>query len=183
MSRPTTVFSACFAALVLGACSAPAPGAAADAATPTAATTPAPAPVPPAADVPVPGGPDKACNRIGAARMSLILGTAVSAVPNDGTDGVSECSYSPIAGKGPSVEYMVMADDNGATLRMVSEMKNYDPAPGKAFAGIGDRADVLAGGVLIDDGPETISLRLVGVADEPAVAKAIFEAGRRHKSP
>ena len=166
--------------LALSACSAADPAAntapASSQAVVAAKLTPAPA------DTPVPGGADKACNRIGAARMSMILGTAVSATANDGTNGVSECSYSPVSGQGPSVEFMVMSDDNGATLRMVSEMKNYDPTPGKAFAGIGDRADVLAGGILIDDGPETISLRLVGVDDEPATARKIFEAGRRPKS-
>jgi hypothetical protein len=167
--------------LVLSACSAPGSGAGAVAPAVSAPEATAAVQTEPPADVAVPGGPDKACNRIGATRMSVILDVPVSSVPNDGTEGVSECSYSPIAGKGPSVEYMVIADDNGATLRMVSEMKNYDPEPGKAFAGIGDRADVLAGGVLIDDGPETISLRLVGVDDEPATARKIFEAGRRKK--
>ena len=180
--RGATLLLAFGLLLALQGCSGPGVDgtAVAPAANPVSASAAAPAASPPQA--PVPGGPDKACNRIAADRMSEILGTAMIAVAHDDTEGVTECSYSPSSGTGPSVEYMVMADDNGATIQMVSEMKNYDPASGKAFAGIGDRADVLGGAVLINDGSETVSLRMVGVDDQPAVAKKIFQAGRRAKS-
>ena len=153
--------------------SAPAP-VAAGAPAPSAAPAPPPAPV---ADVTVQGGPEKACNRVTASEMSAILGNAVTAVPNDGTEGITSCNYSAVT-KGRSAEIMISAGDGASTLRMVREMKNYDPNPGKAFAGVGDDADVLPPGIVIKDGADLFSLTRFGVDDEPAVAKKILAASR-----
>ncbi len=145
----------------------------------TAATQPsAPAVATPAADVTVPGGASRACNRVTASEMSAIIGMPMGATPNDGTEGLTSCSYAPLAGKGPSIEYTISAGDGASTLRMGREMKNYDPAPGKAFAGIGDDADVIGPALVINDHGDMVSLYLggVGLDDEPVMAKKIYDA-------
>jgi len=166
--------------LALQGCSGSTPPAAqvsgADASAPTASQEAPPAP--PVADVPVPGGPRKACNLVTASEMSSILGSAVAATPHDETEGVTTCSYSPVAATGPSVEFTISFGDGGSTLRAVAGMSNYDPNPGKAFAGIGDRADVLGPAIVIQTGDDLVSLTLVGVADQPAAAKRIFETAK-----
>lgn len=138
-------------------------------------------PVAAQAPVQVPGGTAMACNRVDASQMTAILGTAMTAVANDETPGVTACSYSPSSGVGPSVEFMVSSGDGPATLQSVTEMKNYDPEPAKAYAGIGDRADVLGGAVVIQDGEDLVSIRLTGVSDPPAVARKIFLAAHGTK--
>lgn len=149
-----------------------------------AADTPAPtasqdtSTAPPVADTAVPGGPRKACNLVTAGEMSSIIGSAVAATPHDETEGVTECSYSPVAATGPSVEFTISFGDGGSTLRAVAGMSKYDPNPGKAYAGIGDRADVLGPAIVIQTGEDLVSLTLVGVADQPAVAKKIFETAK-----
>jgi hypothetical protein len=60
---------------------------------------------------------------------------------------------------------------------MVREGKHYDPAPARAFAGIGDDVNVQRP-ALLRDGEDLVSLMLVGVGDEPAVARKIFDAAR-----
>ncbi len=163
---------------------APAPAGATPAASGEAASVPTPVatPAPPAsvADVPVPGGASRACNRVTASELSAIVGMPMGATANDGNEGITSCSYAPVAGKGPSVEYTISAGDGASTLSMGREMKNYDPAPGKAFAGIGEDADVIGAAVVINDHGDMVSLRLVGIgrADEPAVAKKIYDASQ-----
>ena len=142
------------------------------------ATTPATAA--PVVDVAVPGGASRACNRVTASEMSAIVGMPMAATPNDDAEGITSCSYAPLAGKGPSIEYTISAGDGASTLSMGREMKNYDPAPGKAFAGIGDDADVIGPALVINDHGDMVSLYLGGIRrdDEPAVAKKIYDASR-----
>lgn len=162
-------------------------GRAADSATAAAPATvvaAAPAVVPAAvatvADAPVPGGPGRACNRVTANEMSAITGMPMQAAPNDSTEGITSCTYSPVAGTGPRIEYTISAGDGASTLRMGREMKNYDPAPGKAFAGIGEDADVIGRGLVINDHGDMVSLSLsgIGLAEEPAIARKIYDAAQ-----
>lgn len=179
MRSRTVGLTTAMAVAALAACSRQPPvDPAADAGkAPAAATVAAPARAEVAqSDTPVPGGADKACNRLTARELSAILGTAMTATPNDGTEGITQCAYGPAGGTGPSVEFMVIAGDGASTLRMVREKLHYDPAPARAFAGIGDDVDVQPPTVLIRDGEDLVSLMLVGVDDEPAVARKILAA-------
>jgi hypothetical protein len=119
-----------------------------------------------------------ACNRLTARELSAILGTTMTATANDVTEAITQCAYGPASGTGPSVEFMVSAGDGANTLEMVREGKHYDPAPARAFAGIGDDVDVQRPALLIRDGEDLVSLMLVGVGDEPAVARKILDAAR-----
>lgn len=161
-------------------------GAAADSATaaPPATAVAAPAVAPAAvatvADVPVPGGASRACNRVTANEMSAITGMPMQATPNDSTEGITSCTYAPVAGTGPRIEYTISAGDGASTLRMGREMKNYDPAPGKAFAGIGEDADVIGPALVINDHGDMVSLSLggIGLAEKPAIARKIYDAAQ-----
>lgn len=164
-----------------------APGAGADsaaAALPAAAGAPtpvvAPAPVAEPADAAVPGGASRACNRVTAGEMSAIAGMRMQATPNDATEGLTSCTYSPVAGPGPRIEYTISAGDGASTLRMGREMKTYDPAPGKAFAGIGEDADVIGPALVISDHGDMVSLYMggIGLDQQPAMAKKIYDASQ-----
>ena len=149
----------------------------ADSATPAPAPEAAPAPL---ADVVVPGGPGRACNRVTASEMSAIVGVPMGSTPNDVTEGVTSCSYTALSGAGPTIEYTISAGDGEATLDMGREMKGYDAARGKALADVGADADVIGNAVVINDHGDMVSLTLAGFGRErePALAQRIYAASQ-----
>ena len=177
MRRRTPVLTVLLVLPLLQACS-PAPAPPAAARPPAPASTPTP--VAPVASVVVPGGPQRACNRLTDAELSVIVGTPMQATPHDETEGITSCFYAPVAGDGPSVQYTISAGDGPSTLRMGREMKNYDPGPGKAYAGIGEDADIIGPAIVINDHGDMVSLYLggIGLEAQPALAKKIYDASQ-----
>jgi hypothetical protein len=148
----------------------PAPGASTDAASSPHGTTAG-------TDV-APGDPHSACNLITAAEMSTFVGTAMVAVANDATEGVSNCRYGPAGGRGPSAEFTVSRGDGAATLRAEKAMPGHDANADSAYQGIGDDAAVLGPAVTIRHGEDLLIFTLVGVEDVPAAVRKMFDSAK-----
>lgn len=160
-------------ALALAACAKPdAAGSDAPAATPAAtadATAAAPeAPTPPAAmDV---------CAAVSAEQMSAILGTPMKAAPSPPAAGKSECTYMPVEGFSPYAIVAVVPGDGEVAMTAMGVADDAEPGLASAYAGIGDQAFLVGEMLNIRSGADLVQVTLSGVQEQPAKAKAIFDA-------
>ncbi len=164
---------------MLQACSNPAPAAPSAAAGSDTASAPAPAAeaAAPAATLSA-ADARKACNLVNAAEMSKILGNDVIATPNDSTEGITACSYSPSGSSGHSAEIMISWGDGESTLKMVREMSKHDAAGDEAYKGIGDDAVYEGPAVVVRQGKDLVAVTVFGAADEPAAVKQIIDTAK-----
>lgn len=172
--RPLQPFALLLLTLVLGACAKPdgadadAPAApAAAASTAAAATAPEP-PAPPAAV--------DACALVDAGQMSAILGTTMKAAPSPPAAGKSECTYMPEQGVTPYAIVAVIPGDGEAAMTAMGIADDSEPGLASAYDGIGDQAFLVGEMLNIRNGDDLVQITLSGVQEQPAKAKAVFDA-------
>ena len=144
--------------------SAPASAATADAATPTAQPSPAASP--------------SACALVTPAEMSAILGSAVSAEPNDRSNGKTECIYKPDEGVSPYVEFTVEWGSGESAMTGVGMAAQAEPGLASAYEGLGDQAMAVGPMLMIRTGEDLVTIVFSGVDDTPAKAKQIFDTAK-----
>ena len=168
---PLHSFALVLLVLALGACAKP-DGAASDAPSATAAAdAPVAAPEPPAPPAAV-----DACALVGAEQMSAILGTPMKAAPSPPAAGKSECTYMPEQGVTPYAIVAVIPGDGEAAMTAMGIADDSEPGLASAYDGIGDQAFLVGEMLNIRNGDDLVQITLSGVQEQPAKAKAVFDA-------
>lgn len=120
----------------------------------------------------------KACEMITAAQMSTILGSEVSAQPNEGSSGKTECIYAAVKGISPYVEFTVEWGEGETAMRAAGTMAQHEPGIASPYDGIGDQAMAMGTGLMIRSGDDLVTIMFSGVDDAPAAARKIFDAAK-----
>ena len=120
----------------------------------------------------------KACDLVTAKEMSVILGSAVTAEPNDGSSGKTECLYKAVAGVSPYVEFSVEWGEGEAALKAAGAMNQHEPGIADPYQGIGDQAVAVGPSLMIRSGDDLVSIVFSGVADAPTAARKIFTTAK-----
>lgn len=135
------------------------------------ATTPAPD----AVELPAQTPTATACELVTAAEMSAILGTAVTAEPNEGSSGKTECIYKPAVAVSPYVEFAVEWGEGETAMRAVGAMSQHEPGIASPYDGIGDQAAAVGPSLMIRRGKDLVTMVFSGIDDAPSTAKKIYD--------
>ena len=135
------------------------------------ASSSAPTPV----EAQAPRTPATACELVTATEMSEILGTVVSAEPNEGSSGKTECIYKPAEAPSPYVEFSVEWGEGETAMRAVGAMGQHEPGIASPYDGIGDQAAAVGPALMIRRGADLVTIVFSGVDDAPSTAKKIFD--------
>jgi hypothetical protein len=157
---------AMLSSLVLAACSGPSDG----------PPEPSPSTAPAAAVAAAPRQLPTACELVTAAEMSALLGSTVSAGPNDRSSGKTECIYSPTTGISPYVELAVEWGEGQAAMEAAGAMQQHEPGIADPYEGVGDQAVAVGTTLMIRRGEDLVTIVLSGIDDAPATAKKIFDS-------
>lgn len=172
MKTTRLVFALLLGFAALSGCSQSSP------ATETAAAAPTQAEVAQAVAAATQTEQKKACELITAKEMSAILGSAVSAEPNESSSGKTECIYQAVAGIGPYVEFSVEWGEGETAMRAAGMMNKHEPGIASPYDGIGDQAVAVGTALMIRSGQDLVEIVFSGVDDAPAKAKKIFDTAK-----
>ena len=120
----------------------------------------------------------RACALVTAAEMSAILGSPVSAEPNDRFTNKTECSYKPAAGISPYVEFSVAWGGGEAAMTAMGMAGQMEPGMTSPYAGIGDQAAAVGPTLMIRTGEDLVNIVFSGVDGAPQKAKQIFDTAK-----
>lgn len=120
----------------------------------------------------------KACDMVTAKEMSAILGAAVSAEPNDRSNGKTECVYKPVEGISPYVEFSVEWGSGEGGMMGAGMASNAEPGLTSPYDGLGDQAVAIGPMLMIRTGEDLVSIVFSGVEDVPGKAKRIFDTAK-----
>lgn len=141
----------------------------------TAEVAQAETPAPAAIEMPAPTPSARACELVTAAEMSAILGTAVSAEPNEGSSGKTECIYRPAVAISPYVEFAVEWGEGETAMRAVGTMSQHEPGIASPYDGIGDQAAAVGPSLMIRRGKDLVTIVFSGIDDAPSTARKIYD--------
>lgn len=116
-----------------------------------------------------------ACALVTEAEMSAIVGSPVTAAPNDRSSNKTECIYTAASGVSPYVEFSVAWGHGEAAMTAMGEMGKMEPGIADPYAGIGDQAASVGPTLMIRTGDDLVNIVFSGVTDAPATAKRIFD--------
>lgn len=122
--------------------------------------------------------PAKACDMVTEAEMSVILGGAVTAQRNDGSNGKTECIYSAVTGISPYVEFSVDWGSGEGAMMGMGMLGQHEPGMVSPYDGIGDQAAAVGPALMIRTGEDLVTIVFSGVDDTPAKAKQIFDTAK-----
>lgn len=120
----------------------------------------------------------KACDLVTAEEMSAIVGAAVSAEPDDRSSGKTECTYSPVEGVSPYVEFSVEWGSGEGGMMGAGMAGQAEPGLVDPYEGLGDQAVAAGPAVMIRTGEDLVTIVFSGVEDAPAKAKRIFDTAK-----
>lgn len=156
------VLSAAAVALVLAACS---------------KTTPSPPPAAAGAATAAPAAArpqGKACEMVGEAEMSAILGGAVFAKPNDRSSGQTQCIYTAATGISPYAELKVEWGEGKIAMAAMGTANKAEPGLTRPLDGLGDQAAQIGPALMIRSGEDLVTIVFSGVDDGLPKARKIF---------
>jgi hypothetical protein len=119
-----------------------------------------------------------ACALVTPAEMSTILGSAVSAEPNDRSNGKTECIYKPEEGVSPYVELAVEWGSGEGAMMGVGMAAQAEPGLASPYEGLGDQAVAIGPVLMIRTGEDLVTIVFSGVEDTPEKAKRIFDTAK-----
>lgn len=122
--------------------------------------------------------PKQACTLVSAQDMSTILGKAVTAEPDERSNGKTECIYKPVKGLSPYVEFSVEWGGGEAAMTAMRMMGQVEPGTGSPYQGLGDQAASVGPELMIRTGEDLVTLVFSGVDNVPAKAKMIFDTAK-----
>jgi hypothetical protein len=123
-----------------------------------------------------------ACDLVTADEMSAILGAKVTTEVTDQFTGQTTCVYTPASGFAPAAQLKIEWGMAQAVLSAAEAVRRVEPGVADPYAGIGDRALVIGGRLLIRKGDDLLTLSFLGVADEPAAAKRVYALAAKRLS-
>ncbi|MFL6229127.1 MAG: hypothetical protein ACJ741_10140 [Pyrinomonadaceae bacterium] len=110
--------------------------------------------------------------------MSQILGAAVTAEPDEHSNGKTKCTYKAVKGISPYVELAVEWGEGEAALRATGGMGKAVPGISNPYEGIGDQAAAVGPTLWIRTGDDLMTIVFSGVEGAPAKAKKIFDTAK-----
>ncbi len=119
-----------------------------------------------------------ACQLVTAAQMSAIVGAAVTGQAEDHAGSSTKCTYKPVSGVAPTVEFTVTWGEGFTAMQGMGLAAGHEKGLVTAYSDIGDQAGAAGPLVMIRTGDDLVTLVLSGVADAPAVAKKIFDTAK-----
>lgn len=120
----------------------------------------------------------KACAIVTQEEMSRILGAAVNAQANDGSNGKTECIYKAVTGMSPYVVFTVEWGEAETALKAAGAMGKIEPGITNPYEGIGDQAIAVGTALWIRTGDDLVTIVFSGVENAPAKAKQIFNTAK-----
>jgi hypothetical protein len=119
-----------------------------------------------------------ACELVSAAEMSKIVGAPVTGKAEDHPGSSTKCTYSPVTGISPSVEFTVSWGEGYTAMKGMGLAGSREQGLVTPYDGIGDQAGAAGPLVMIRTGDHLVTLVLSGVADQPAAARRIFDTAK-----
>jgi len=119
-----------------------------------------------------------ACELVTAAEMSAIVGTPVTGTAEDRPGSSTKCTYKPVSGIAPSVEFTVTWGEGYTAMQGMGLAGSREQGLVTPYDGIGDQAGTAGPMVMIRTGDHLVTLVLSGVADQSAAARKIFDTAK-----
>ena len=119
-----------------------------------------------------------ACELVTASEMSAIVGSQVTAQPNERSSGKTECIYTAVKGISPYVEFSVEWGEGELFMKSAGAMSQLEPGITNPYEGIGDQAVAVGPSLKIRSGADLVSITFSGIEDAPAAAKKIFDTAK-----
>jgi len=115
-----------------------------------------------------------ACNMVPQAEMSAILGGAVTARPDERSNGQTQCIYTAVTGFSPYAELKVEWGEGRLAMSAVGMANQAEPGITSPLAGLGDQAAQIGSALMIRSGEDLVTIVFSGVDDALPKAHAIF---------
>ena len=116
-----------------------------------------------------------ACSMVSQEQMSVILGMAVVAVPNESSNGVTECVYTAASSISPDAKLTVEWGEGQAAMSGVALANQAEPGITDSLDGLGDEAAQVGPVLFIHSGDDLVKIYLTGVSDVVPPAQKILE--------
>lgn len=116
----------------------------------------------------------RACDMVGEAEMSAILGGAVLAKPNDRSSGQTQCIYTAAAGISPYAELKVEWGEGRIAMSAMGTANKAEPGLSHPLEGLGDQAAQIGPALMIRSGEDLVTIVFSGVDDGLPKARKIY---------
>ena len=129
---------------------------------------------PPADTVAVSNKLKTACELIGLQEAARILGTQVTATPDEGVQRTG-CVWQAVGRGMPYLELKIEYGDGEAAIMASGMLHSHEPEINQAYAGLGDQAFLTGPAVMIKQGEDLFTITPLGVNDPEAVTREVFK--------
>src|SRR6187455_1964473 len=115
-----------------------------------------------------------ACELIGLQEATRILGTQVTATPDEGVQRTG-CVWQAVGRGMPYLELKIEYGDGEAAMMASGMLHSHEPEINQAYAGLGDQAFLTGPVVMIKQGEDLFTITPLGVNDPEAVTREVFK--------